>query len=134
MIFHAPDAKTILSLQVVMVIGIPLILWKPMQLGRLFPLTIIQIFVGIALGRSLFKLVAPDMHGLLFGPTVKSGIETLSNIAVVLFVFLAGCEADRQILRRTGAMVLRIGAVGVFMPWVLGGLAGWAIVSHIPLP
>lgn len=124
------DPKFILLLQILVVVGIPLILWRYLGLRRAFPLAIIQIFVGIVLGESIFGAAWPDAFKYLFGPpAVKLGVGTLAQVAVVLFVFLAGCEADRTVLNNAAGMILKIGVTGVFAPWILGGIAAFAIAS-----
>jgi Kef-type K+ transport system membrane component KefB len=125
------DPKFILLLQILVVVGIPLVLWRYLGLRRAFPLAIIQIFVGILLGESIFGYVAPDAFKYLFGPpAVKLGVGTLAQVAVVLFVFLAGCEADRSIVNNAAGMILKIGVTGVFTPWILGGIAAFAIAGY----
>src|SRR5262245_9363251 len=114
---HFLDAKSLLCLQVIVVVGLPLLLWGPLRLGRFFPLPIIQIFAGIALGPSIFGAIAPDCFKVIFGKDVVNGVETLANVALVLFVFLAGCETDRQVLRKSRGMIVRIGVAGVLLPW-----------------
>jgi K+:H+ antiporter len=136
---HLHDPKAILLLQVLVVIGLPLVLWRFMRLGRFFPLAIIQIFTGIALGPSLLGLFWPEGFRFLFPPQevspgvfqISPGIATLANIAVVLFVFLAGCEADRQVVRNAAGTVLRIGLIGVLAPWILGTLAAWWLLTAL---
>ena len=134
------DLKVILFLQVVLVVGLPLIIWGPLRLGHFFPLPIIQIFAGIALGPSICGVLAPDLFNTLFGTldpkagadaiantkTLRIGIETLANVGLVLFVFLAGCEVDRQILKGSASQVLNLGIVGTIVPWIAG--AGAAIL------
>ena len=128
------DAKVMLFLQVVIVVGLPLMLWGPLRLGRLFPLPIIQIFAGIALGPSIFGAVAPDAYKFFFDKNVLYGVETLSNVALVLFVFLAGCELDRQVLRGAAGMVLRTGITGFSLPLIAGTLAAYTLSSHHAVP
>jgi Kef-type K+ transport system membrane component KefB len=134
------DYKFLLLLQVVAVVGIPLVLWHYAGLKRVFPLAIIQIFVGIMLGGSIFGVIAPDAFKYLFGLgdpnnaklglTVSSGITALAQIAVVLFVFLAGCEADRNVVQNAAGMILKIGVTGVFTPWILGSIAAFFIATY----
>lgn len=125
------DPKFILLLQILVVVGIPLVLWRYLGLRRAFPLAIIQIFVGILLGESIFGYVAPDAFKYLFGPpAVKLGVGTLAQVAVVLFVFLAGCEADRSIVNNAAGMILKIGITGVFTPWILGGITAFLIAGY----
>ncbi len=128
------DAKVLLFLQVVVVVGLPLILWGPLRLGRMLPLPIIQIFAGIALGPSIFGALMPSAFGTIFGKDVVAGVETLANVALVLFVFLAGCEADRSILRKSASMVVRIGVTGVTVPWVLGIAMALLFLVQSPAP
>ena len=117
----------VLFLQILVVVGLPVLLWKPLGLGRFFPLPIIQIFAGIVLGPSLFGALLSDAFSFLFRKEALVSVGTLADIATVLFVFLAGCDADRTVLRTSAGMVLRVGAAGVVVPWILGGCAAYAL-------
>ncbi|MGJ4949962.1 cation:proton antiporter domain-containing protein [Bradyrhizobium sp. HKCCYLS20291] len=128
------DPKVILFLQVVVVVGLPLVIWGPLRLGRLFPLPIVQILAGMALGPSAFGLVAPEAFKFLFRGDVLAGIDTLSSMALVLFVFLAGCELDRQILRAAAGKVLSVGLAGVMVPWLAGTAAAWLMLTSLNGP
>lgn len=126
------DLKVVLFLQVILVVGLPMMLWGPAQLGRIFPLPIIQIFAGIMLGPSIFGALAPDAYHFFFRKEVLAGVETLANMALVLFVFMAGCELDRQTLSRAAGMVFQTSATGVGLTWLLGTLAAWAMLGLFP--
>ena len=153
---HFSDPKFVLLLQILAVVGVPLLLWRYFRLGRFFPLAIIQIFAGIALGPSILGALWPAGYETLFGAkylkegidvlkevgktlpytgpeltalSLRAGIETIAQIAVVLFVFLAGCEADKQVLSSSAGMVLRIGITGVFLPLMLGAGAAWYLAG-----
>jgi Kef-type K+ transport system membrane component KefB len=124
------NPKVILLLQVVIVVGLPLFMWRVMRLGRFLPLPIVQIFAGVMLGPSIFGAAMPEFYQFLFRKEVLSGVDTLANVAVVLFVFLAGCEADRGIIRSSAGMVMKVGLTGIAAPWLLGGLTAWVMVTH----
>ena len=126
------DLKVILFLQVILVVGLPMVLWGPAQLGRLFPLPIIQIFAGIMLGPSIFGAIAPEAYHFFFRQEVLAGVETLSNMALVLFVFMAGCELDRQTLSKAAGMVFQTSATGLGLTWLMGALAAWLLVGLFP--
>ena len=128
------DLKVLLFLQVVLVVGLPLFLWGPCNLGRAFPLPIIQIFAGIVLGPSIFGAISPEAFAFFFRKDVLAGVDTLANMALVLFVFLAGCEIDKQILRRAAGMVLQVGVTGVAVPWLAGGLVAWGLITYAAVP
>jgi Kef-type K+ transport system membrane component KefB len=127
----AIDLKVVLFLQVVLVVGLPLLLWGPFRLGRIFPLPIIQILAGIVLGPSIFGALAPDAFKFFFDKNVLAGVDTLSSVALVLFVFLAGCELDRQVLRGAAGIVLKIGVSGVVLPFAAGTAAAFALVAAL---
>lgn len=124
------DGISLLFLQVLIVVGLPLILWGVLGLGRFLPLPIIQIFVGIALGPSLFGWLWPEGSKLLFAS--REAVSTLGNIAVVLFVFLAGCEVDRAMIRASRGMVLSVGIAGVMLPALLGVGAALGLLHLFP--
>ena len=126
------DPKVILFLQVILVVGLPMMLWGPLRLGAFFPLPIIQIFAGIMLGPSVFGALAPGAYEFFFRSEVLSGVDTLANVALVLFVFLAGCELDRGMLRRSAGMVLQTGVSGVGLTWTAGTLAAWGLLTFFP--
>ncbi len=126
------DPKVILFLQVILVVGLPMLLWGPLRLGHVFPLPIIQIFAGIMLGPSVFGAIAPGAYHFFFRTEVLSGVDTLANMALVLFVFLAGCEIDRSMLRRSAGMVVQTSVSGVFVTWATGTLAAWALLTFLP--
>ncbi|MCK1489755.1 cation:proton antiporter [Bradyrhizobium sp. 180] len=128
------DSKVVLLLQVVVVVGLPLLIWGPLRLGKFFPLPIIQIFAGIVLGPSVFKVLAPGAFEFLFRKEVLAGIDTLSSVALVLFVFLAGCEVDRQILKSAAGKVLKIGMTGVMVPWIAGTVTAWMMLESMHGP
>ena len=57
----------ILLIQACIVILIPYLLWRTIQLGRWFPLGVVQIFCGVLLGPALFGAFAPELFQTLFG-------------------------------------------------------------------
>lgn len=126
------DLKVVLFLQVILVVGLPMMLWGPAQLGRFFPLPIIQIFAGIMLGPSIFGALAPEAYQFFFRKEVLAGVETLANMALVLFVFLAGCELDRQTLGKAAGMVFQTSFTGVGLTWALGVIAAWGLLVLYP--
>lgn len=89
-----------------------------------------DILGGILLGPSLLGAVAPDAFGWLFSSEVRSQINLLAQLGLVLFMFLVGLEINPGILRQRLPLASRLSLVGVVLPMVLGvGLAtvleGW---------
>lgn len=136
-----------LLIQASIVILVPYLLWRPLQLGRWFPLGVVQIFTGVLLGPAILGALAPDLFKSLFGLVQVAGktlnradpIAALATIAVCLFGFLAGADADKELIRRSGRTVASIGVIGMVVGWVIGGLAGVLVyyqvpTAHVPAP
>lgn len=129
-----------LLIQACIVILIPYLLWRPLKLGNWFPLGVIQIFCGVLLGPAIFGALAPDLFKALFGLLEKGGqiinradgIAALATIAVCLFGFLAGADADKELVRKSGRTVFLIGVPGMLIGWAIGSIAGFGIYYAIP--
>lgn len=67
-----------------------------------------------ALGRNKNYLQA------IFPPSSITVLDTLANLGLLFFLFLAGLELDPKSLRRTGNKALAIAIVGISLPFALG--------------
>ena len=121
----------LLLLQAFLVLLIPYLLWRPLQLGRFFPLSVIQIFTGVLLGPSIFGALLPDLQKALFGPIANIG--AVANVAICIFGFLAGTEADKETIRNSGRSIIAIGAFGMLASWLLASLVGVGIYYGLPV-
>ena len=135
------DSKSVLLIGATLIVLLPFILWWVFRLRRILPLAAIQIFVGIALGPTLLGSFAPEAHSVLFGCSIvdglkdcaiPNGIKALAAISVVLFAFLAGTEADRDVIRSAGRSVVAIGVGGLLMTWMIGIAVGSYLVQGYP--
>jgi Kef-type K+ transport system membrane component KefB len=139
-VLHGLKPANMLLVQACIVILVPYLLWRPAQLGRWFPLGVIQIFCGVMLGPAIFGAFAPDLFKALFGVVEyggksvnrADGIAALATIAVCLFGFLAGADADKELVRRSGRTVFLIGIPGMLIGWAIGIAAGFVIYYAIP--
>jgi monovalent cation:proton antiporter-2 (CPA2) family protein len=68
--------------------------------------------------------------GILLGPTVLGLVtntdilEEISQIGVILLMFIAGLETDTEEFKRTGKASAFVGIAGIVFPFALGYLAG----------
>ncbi|WP_341720549.1 cation:proton antiporter [Micromonospora sp. FIMYZ51] len=90
------------------------------RLGQ--PTVIGQIIAGIALGPTLLGRLPGDPSAFLFPAEARPFLTVLSQIAVVLFMFVAGYEIDFRTFR-AGRTSISIAAAGVVVPMVLALLA-----------
>src|SRR5690242_14231353 len=89
------------------------------------PQVIGEMIAGIMLGPSVLGLVRPDWMNALFpppGPTSPSRdiLNALSQLGVMLFMFLVGLELDPKHLRGQGKAALVTGTVGIVIPFLMG--------------
>src|SRR6185369_6196905 len=89
------------------------------------PLVIAEMLAGIALGPSLFGLIFPSAFGALFPAASLARLKTLSQLGLVLFMFLVGLELDCRLLRGRGRASLMISHTSIVLPFVLGAGAAW---------
>jgi len=102
-------------------------------LGRAFqsigqPPVIGEVVAGILLGPSLLGHVAPGAYAFIFPASVTPSLGLLSQLGVVLYMFLIGVELDTDVLRGRLRATVAIAQASLFVPFVLG--AGLAIYLH----
>ena len=101
----------------------------------LFYIACILIFTRIG-GLLSRKMKMPEvlgmlLAGVLLGPAVlhlvpyNADIKLLSNLGVILLMFLAGLETDLEEFRRAGKSSMVIASAGIILPLVLGSAAAW---------
>jgi K+:H+ antiporter len=103
------------------------------MLGRLAgqPQVVGEILAGIALGPSLFKIVAPQMHAFIFPQQSVSQLFFLSQLGILLFMFIVGLELDLKLLRSKAKSAVVISMVSIAVPFLLGsGLAIFLFQSY----
>ncbi|HEY9237412.1 MAG TPA: cation:proton antiporter [Burkholderiaceae bacterium] len=89
--------------------------WLLRWIGQ--PPVIGEMIAGLALGPLLFGALAPAWQGWLFAPASLPALDGLSQIGLVLFMFIVGAELRlsggvRQALRAAGA----VGGLAVLLP------------------
>lgn len=119
----APDPWTHLLVQVVVVLAaIRLACAVARRLGQ--PAVIAEIAAGVALGPSLFGALAPDAHAALFAPGSLHALQLLSQLGLVLFMFLVGLDLDLGHLHGRRLASVGIATMAIVTPFALGvGLA-----------
>ena len=88
------------------------------------PQVVGEMVAGILLGPSFLGWVAPKLSGALFPAASLGYLSTLSQVGLLLFMFLVGLEFDPGLIRGRGRAVVLISNVSIAVPFALGsGLA-----------
>lgn len=108
-----------LILQIAVVIGasraVALVFQKMHQ-----PKVIGEMFAGIMLGPSLLGWVAPNVSAVLFPASSLGYLNALSQVGVVIYMFLVGLALNPQELRERGHAAVLTSHVSIIAPFVLG--------------
>ncbi len=90
------------------------------------PPVIGEVIAGIVLGPSLLGWLAPSAYGFLLPGTIAPYLGVLSQIGVILFMFLVGLELDTGTLRDGTHSTIAISHASIVVPFLLGsGFALW---------
>jgi len=90
-----------------------------------------EMVAGILLGPSLLGWVAPGVFNALFPPESLGFLNSLSQIGLLLFMFLVGLELDPKILRGRGYTALVTSNVSIIAPFLLGTLLAFYLYPRL---
>ena len=93
------------------------------------PSVIGEILAGIVLGPSLLGLYFPDVSGFLFPPQSLGNLQVLSQIGLVLFMFVIGMELNLDILKNKAHEAVVISHASIIVPFTLGVALAYFIYS-----
>lgn len=105
--------------------------WIFRKIGQ--PSVIGEIIAGIVLGPSLFGLYFPDMKEALFPADSLGNLQLLSQVGLILFMFVIGMELDLKALKNKANDAVVISHASIVIPFALGiGLAYFIYPNFVP--
>src|SRR4051812_16422423 len=79
-----------------------------------------EMIAGIVLGPSVLGLIYPEAVTFLFPASSLETLRLLSQIGVVLFMFIVGMELNVQQVREKGSAAVMISHASIIVPFLLG--------------
>ncbi len=105
--------------------------WMFRKIGQ--PTVIGEIIAGIVLGPSLLGMYFPEFSNTLFPIASLGNLQFLSQIGLILFMFVIGMEIDLKVLKNKANEALVISHASIIIPFALGiGLAYFVYYRFAP--
>jgi Kef-type K+ transport system membrane component KefB/nucleotide-binding universal stress UspA family protein len=96
-----------------------------------------QLLAGVLLGPSVFGALLPHVHHAIFPgtPALKSMIDAVSQIGILLLLLLTGMETNLALVNRRRRAVVSTSLFGIAVPFLCGILLAYALPRElIPSP
>ena len=84
------------------------------------PAVVGEMLAGILLGPSLLGLILPQAQAFLFPAASLGALSLLSQVGVILFMFVVGIEVDLQHLRKKAQAAVLVSHASIVVPFFLG--------------
>ena len=95
------------------------------------PMVIAEVVAGILLGPSLLGWLAPGVSAALFPASSLALLGSVSQIGLILFMFIVGLELDPELLKRRVHSSVAISHTSIIVPFALGGLLGLRVYGTL---
>lgn len=101
------------------------------KLGQ--PQVVGEMIAGVLLGPSLFGLLLPSLQNQAFPHASMSILYAVSQVGLLLYMFLVGTEFDISLLKQRMRSVISVSLAGILAPMLLGGLFAFFLVNTTSL-
>ncbi|MDD2996460.1 MAG: cation:proton antiporter [Paludibacter sp.] len=119
MLHNIMEPAAMLLLQIISILLVSRIFgYLFVKIGQ--PTVIGEILAGIVLGPSLLGYFFPEAYHFLFTPDSLSNIYILSEIGLVLFMFVIGMELDLSALKNKMGATFVISQASIVIPYFMG--------------
>jgi Kef-type K+ transport system membrane component KefB len=122
----------LLLIQIITIVFVARIFgWIFRKIGQ--PSVIGEIIAGIVMGPSLFGLYFPDFKEALFPAASLGNLQMLSQVGLILFMFVIGMELDLKALKNKANEAVVISHASIVIPFALGiGLSYFIYPNFVP--
>jgi Kef-type K+ transport system membrane component KefB len=124
-IYGSAAGQVDVSVLLHVLLALALVITTARLLGTLFrvahqPPVIGEILAGILLGPSLLGRLTPAVSHYLLPVTVAPFLNVISQVGVILYMFLVGLELDPGLMRQRGQATVAISHASIITPFIMG--------------
>lgn len=119
-----------------LILQVAVILATARAVGMLFrrigqPQVVGEMAAGIVLGPSLLGWAAPGVFAALFPPASLGALNALSQVGLLVFMFLVGLEFDPARLRGRGDAAVLTSHASIIVPFLLGAVLSLLLYPNL---
>lgn len=112
---------SVLLLQIIAIVGVSRLVGMLIRkMGQ--PAVIGEMIAGILLGSSVLGVLSPQAMAYLFPPQSLEILKLLSQLGVIVFMFVVGMGVDLQRLRSKAHAVVLVSHASIMVPMFLGAV------------
>ena len=93
-----------------------------------------EMVAGITLGPSVLQVFWPQASAFLFPQSSMATLGVLSQVGVVLFMFVVGMELDLKHLRERASTAIMVSHASIIVPFLLGSGLALSLYSSLGAP
>lgn len=98
------------------------------------PSVVGEILAGIFLGPSFIGMYFPEFSSFIFPVQSLGNLQFLSQIGLILFMFIVGMELDLKVLKNKGHEAVVVSHASIVFPFALGVLLAFFIFTEFAPP
>lgn len=126
---EAMGSVALLLLQIIVILlFVKIFGWICQKLGQ--PTVIGEILAGIILGPSLLGAYFPEISNVIFPESSIGNIKLLSEIGLILFMYIVGMELDLKVLKNRLNDAVIISHSSIALLFALGIILSYCIYPH----
>jgi len=111
---------------------VPWLILRLLRLEHWVPLPMWQILCGLTLGPSALGAIYPELFSTVFTAGVRSSLDTIQTLAIVIFAFIAGLELKpREVLAQEGSAIWIKAFQVILIPIGLAALGFWMFFDDV---
>lgn len=123
---------TLLLQMLVIIVVAKVISWV---LGAMHqPAVIGEMVAGILLGSSFLGVISPSVMAFIFPPESLGTLKLLSQVGVIIFMFIVGMELDVGHLREKADSAVLVSHTSILFPLLLGTLFSLVVYDYAAPP